>query len=336
MSQLDEHRAREPGRGRRVAAVIVCLTALLVVAAAGAMAIVERVAAPRDLLIPRSGALFGAFVGMTGVPTPEASERAVAAFESTIGRKLDVDHHFYPWAVPFPTAVERWDLANDRIPMISWHGDDTIAIASGSQDPLIRSRAIAVRNLDAPVFLRWGWEMDGGRNAPWVHSPSAYIAAWRHLRQIFTDEGATNAIWVFCPNAYGFTTGRAQAYFPGAAYVDWVCADGYNWAPDRKNAPWEPFDRIFARFSTWATKVAKPAMIGETGALERQPGEKAAWLQAAYTSVRRSMPAVHAVVYFNIDKLESDGASYDWRVTSSESALQAFIAVSRDPYFTTR
>jgi hypothetical protein len=260
-------------------------------------------------------------------------EGGVLEVESSLGRALAIDHHFYPWSQPFPTDIERWDLAAHRIPMISWHGADTEAIASGSQDELIRLRAAGVRDLGAPVFLRWGWEMDGGHNRSWARSPQSYIAAWRHLRQVFDERGATNAVWVFCPNAVAFADGTAQRYYPGGRAVDWVCADGYNWAPARHGAPWDRFATIFRPFSAWATSIRKPAMIGEFGAMERSPGEKAAWIADAFATISTSMLRVRAVVYFDTLKEDEPGGPFDWRITSSAAALEAFAAAGREPYF---
>jgi hypothetical protein len=287
---------------------------------------------PRDLLIPVSGALFGAFVGVPDLTDQRALELGVASLETSIGRRLTVDHHFHPWPDPFPGALERSDLDNSRIPMISWHGSDTSAVARGSQDALIKARATAIRNFGAPVFLRWGWEMDGGRNVWWVKSPASYIAAWRHLHDLFEDQGATNAIWVFCPGAPGFQTGRAQLYYPGSRYVDWVCADGYNWAPVKPGNTWQRFGQIFGPFYSWAVASGKPVMIGETGALEGAPGAKARWIGDARRSIEQHMTQIRAFVYFDHSPVE-DGHLYNWRVDSSAPALLAYRKMANDAYF---
>src|SRR5438105_15657730 len=79
-----------------------------------------------------------------------------------------------------------------------------------------------------PVFIEWFPDMDTSSLAV---SPASFVSAWRHVHDIFAARGATNAVWVWCPSAPGFASSTAQAYYPGDTYVDWACADGYNWAP---------------------------------------------------------------------------------------------------------
>jgi len=85
----------------------------------------------------------------------------VAAFETLIGRPLAIDLHYYDWTDDFPSGLEESDIAHGRIPVITWRGSSLDAINAGFYDPLIRARAAAVKQLGAPVFLRWGWEMNG-------------------------------------------------------------------------------------------------------------------------------------------------------------------------------
>jgi beta-mannanase len=248
-------------------------------------------------------------------------------FESQLGRKLDIVHYFYRWGTIFPTWRERWDLAGGRIPLISWAGYDTDAIRWGRQDAVIRARADGVKGLGQPVFLRWLWEMDGRRARCYVTSPSSFIAAWRHIWTIFHDRGATNAAFVWCPTDWGWVTGNPARYYPGDGYVDWLCADGYNWAPGKPGAPWASFVSIVTPFYTWAKGKGKPIMIGEYGCQERRPGDKAHWVDSARNAMETRFPKIRAVVYF--DQLKD----YDWRIHTSGSSFFAFKRMGRDPYF---
>jgi hypothetical protein len=253
---------------------------------------------------------------------------AIGALESGLGRPLAVDHHYHRWDLAFPGWKEPWDFENGRIPMMSWGPTSTTAINSGRLDDVIRSRADGVRELGRPIFLRWFWEMDGDVASRVSHSPPSFIQAWRRIRWIFARRGAWNAVWVWCPNAWGFTEGEAQKYYPGDAYVDWVCADGYNWAPGRPGDPWRSLGQIFEDFYEFGLSTGKPMMIGEYGCLERAPGDKAAWFEEARNTLKERFPEIDAVVYFN-----SFGDGMDWRVTTSASSLQAVTAMGADPYF---
>jgi hypothetical protein len=174
--------------------------------------------------------------------------------------------------------------------------------------------------------------MDADAKSGMSRSPAEYISAWRRIHDTFTQRGATNVAWVWCPTAYGFKTGRAQTYYPGDAYVDWTCADGYNWAPERANAPWNSFQTIFDPFYEWGLTTGKPMMVGETGVMERGAGEKAQWIQNAFATARTRYPEMKAIVYFDAIRYEH-GGSYDWRIDTSPGALQAFASVANDPHF---
>jgi beta-mannanase len=180
------------------------------------------------------------------------------------------------------------------------------------------------------VFLRYSAEMDGSRNRSWIQGPSAFIDAWRRLHRIFRAQGAGNAIWVWCPNASGFTWGNAEAYYPGGRFVDWICADGYNWAPGQRGAEWRSFAQIFRDWYEFGVAKDRPLMIGETGAQEGAPGQKAAWIDQARRQMASRFPAIRAFTWFHSD------SDYPWWVDSSPSALEAFRRLALHPYFTTR
>ena len=276
------------------------------------------------------GALFGAYVqgGGHGVDVQMA---AVEAREHDLGRRLAIDHHFYPWDKEFPTAREKADLRDGRIPLISWNGKTlNLAIGLGQYDELIRTRAQAVKALGQKVMIRWMWEMDGRQKAEHTQHPALYIAAWRHIHDVFADEGATNVQWVWCPNATAFRAEddrNAPAYYPGDDYVDWICADGYNWAPGRQKDQWRSFASIYSDFYEWGMSRGKPLMVGEYGAQERDPGEKAQWLTEAHQALKTKFTGIKAVVYFDANK------DYDWRVTTSPASLAAFRDMANDPWF---
>lgn len=315
--------------GRRRIAVGVVAVAVLAAATAFVLGGDGKPAgrAPDPGLVT-NGALFGVHTKVDS-RSDEAEKQAVEALEDHLGRKIDIDHHFYPWDKEFPTEIERWNLDNGRLPMISWNGRDVFAgdIAAGEHDPLIMDRAARVKELDGTVLIRWFWEMDGNKKAEWAGAPADYIAAWRHIHDTFDEQGATNVDWVWCPNASAFRDGEAQAFYPGDGYVDWICADGYNWAPGREGDEWRSFRDIFDGFYAWAAEQGKPIMIGEYGVQEGAPGEKAAWIADLQATVKTEFPLIRALVYFNANQ------DYDWRMNTSETAYAAFKEMANDPFF---
>ena len=275
------------------------------------------------LLAPASGAWFG-YYAQTRTYSQEAAKAAVTNLEAATGRTADIDHWYEPWGDTFPTWRQPWDFANGRIPMISWGKQRSDVILSGSEDAYIAARADGIKALGKPVFLRWFWEMSMSENLAYSQSPAAYVAAWRHIRAIFTSRGATNVAWVWCPNASLFKNGSAQRYYPGDDVVDWLCADGYNFYPDSSYREFEP---IFDGFYAWASQRPKPLMIAEYGSQAADPGQRAAWLDAARAALVQKLPRILAVVYFHSD------SEHDWTLYDESAALAAFRRMALDPYF---
>lgn len=308
-----------------------CLLALLGVVPAPASA-AGRPVGPLSL---STGSYFGAYGNPVSNDGINGGQAEISGLEADIGRKLDIDNRFYTWAQQLPTAQEVWDVQNGRIPMVTWGKHDTLDIISGSQDAWIRAQADRLATLGGSFFLRFFAEPDGAYQANIVHAASDYIAAWRHVHDIFVEEGATNAIWVWCPTANSFKPGSTNPWpptlYPGDAYVDWVAADGYNWYPSVPTNGGRTFKQVFQDFYDWAVTSGKPIMIAETAALADNP-DQAAWLTAAANTVETDMTMIQAFVYFDT-LVQKSGNTYDWRVSTVPATYDAYKAMAADPYF---
>ena len=289
---------------------------------------------PQGKLVPLEGALFGIHTTPDSASARAPADMGITAMEADFGRKFDIDNHYYTWDQKFPTWREGWDIAEGRIPLISWMGTSTNDTAAGRYDDVFGARADAVKALGAPVFLRWFWEADGERpsKSKPAGSPEQYIAAWRHLHELFQAHGATNAVWVWCPVSLHFYQGTAQPFYPGDDVVDWICADGYNWAPGKPNTEYLPFQHLFQAFYDFGLSHQKPLMVGETGVQENNAGDKVKWIQAMHVSVKQHYPSIVAFLYFDVDDSGANG-NYDWRLSSSPGAMAAFKDMALDPYF---
>jgi len=275
--------------------------------------------------------ILGAFTSLPGL----TEQVSTTTRETQLGRKYALNSHYYDWADPFPGTPEKADTAAGRTPMVTWWGIDPRQIVNGSQDALITTRAKAVAAYGKPLFLRWGAEMNGNWYA-WSgtkvgNDPSVFVAAWRHIRDVFTTVGVKNAAWVWAPNADSHPGGTDvtswnnwRNYYPGDAYVDWVGIDGYNWGATDS---WQSFGQVFG--PVYADYVGrKPIMIAETGSVEAG-GNKAAWLADAAVWIKAHR-SVMALVYFDTNQSSS---GIDWRADSTTASLNAYITVARDPYF---
>jgi hypothetical protein len=289
--------------------------------------------AAADPLQPGNGTLFGAWVQPPNGFTDADQQDAIRSFEHMIGRKLAIDGLYTSWTQAMPLVLARWDLHDGRVPMISWGEVSSAAVLAGTYDQHIRQAAEQLKSLHGPVLLRFFPEMDNpGHVAKLAGSPATFIASWQHIYKIFQSVGATNVQWVWCPTSIGYFSGAAQRFYPGQAYVNWIGADGYNWAPVRPGANWRSFAEIFSAFYDWSERQGKPLLVGEFGTDEGSAGAKARWFQQAGEQLEDLFPRIKAVVYFNSSHANF-GYQFDWRVNSSPSALAAFRAVVNEPYF---
>ncbi len=288
----------------------------------------------RHSLAPAHGALFGATVQPTSSFTDAGQEAAVTSFDRKIGRTIAIQEFYIGWGAAMPLALMSWDRQHGILPMISLAGVRTSKVSAGDYDAWIRSTASHLAATHAPVMLRWFPEMQLAKNKALAESPHSFVAAWRHMHKIFGKARAGNVRWVWCPSADGFASGAAQRFYPGKSYVDWVCADGYNWAPER-HVPWRSFAQIFGTFYRWGLSARKPLLIGEYGVLEGKRGAKGAWFRQAAKQIRSEFPAIRGLVYFNADSPDF-GLHFNWTVTSSPSALAGFRAFATDRYFRAR
>jgi hypothetical protein len=239
----------------------------------------------------------------------------------------------------FQTAQFDAVRAHGAIPLFSWgpgwsDGIDR-QIASGVKDAYITQWARAARAWGHPFFLRFAWEMNGTW-FPWgvgAHGNSAadYVAMWRHVHDIFTQVGATNVTWVWCPNVIAPATYQPlSALYPGDAYVDWTCLDGYN-----GDNPWTGFSELYGpsyQLITGTIAPDKPMMLGEVASTEAG-GSKAAWIAGMFESLWTLFPDVRAIVWLD-SYASGPGGHSDWPIESSRAATAAFAAGISSPLFT--
>jgi hypothetical protein len=275
---------------------------------------------------PAQGVWLGAWV-KPDWSTPEGRAAAFAGFEDQLGAQLPIAHNFQDWSDEFPGAQEKALLAKSDVLMISWSGTDTRSIVQGSYDANIRHRAQAIKDSGLQVLLRFRWEMDRPNLAASVHSPEDYVAAWKHVRRIFSEVGATNAGWVWCPHVTGFVESErnAAAYYPGDDQVEWMCADVY------AGKDFLSFGGQMDSFLAFAQSHDKPIIVGEYGVTEPgTPGQRAAWMREVRTYVK-AHPQVKALVYFAAK--QDRKPVYDSTFTNDPDGLAAFREMASDPYF---
>jgi len=339
----------------------------LVISQAGSQPIGPETPAPTPTAVapipaPQRGAYVGAFVDLY-----EASdsgyvslERQAANYRDDSGKDLAIGLVYMDFGIPFQVSRIRRLAALEVVPMVTWDPVgvehlDLQSILSGEWDGYIVRWAHDAASIDSPMFVSFGHEMNGDWYA---HSgslngggettgygdphkpdgPERYVDTWRRVHGILKREGVTNVSWVFSPNCESLPNeawNRPISYYPGAAYVDWVGIDGYNWGTTQPawGSQWLAFDEVFdsewrgRSLSTMMDQIPdKPFMIAEFASAE-QGGDKAGWIADAYSRIQHDYPRIGAVLWFNQDR------ETDWRINSSESSRQAYENAVSDPYW---
>ena len=147
------------------------------------------------------------------------------------------------------------------------------AIASGQYDDYLRTYADSVRSFGHKVILGFGHEMNGPWYSwGWTHTRAkVFVAAWRHIVDVFRQQGASNVIWLWTVNVDPPNDNAIQnpaRWWPGSTYVNWVGIDGYYLKTSWSFAPlFGPTIKIVHSLS----RVPIPILISEVGAPTRGP-----------------------------------------------------------------
>jgi beta-mannanase len=209
------------------------------------------------------------------------------------------------------------------------------AVIAGQWDSYITAWFQSVKAWGHPIMLRWAWEMNI-QAWPWSegingNTAGQYVQAWKHVHDIATSIGVTDVSWVWCPN--NSPSNNYAEFYPGNAYVDWTCVDGYNWGtdPNGHKLGWQTFDQVFhsAYQAILAIAPTKPMMIGEVGVTE-YGGSKATWITDMLTTeLPVNYRKIEAFMYFD--------CNYGplWPIESSTSAEQAFANGIGSSYYDT-
>ena len=256
------------------------------------------------------------------VPNLLSSLQSLDEYAALVGKHPNLTELYASWGDRFPGNLtkELWDEGTMLYIAIEPDRRQNIPdIISGADDGYIRQYADAIRSLNLPVAFSFAHEMNGYW-APWgpkYVTPEEFVAAWRHIHEIFVATGATNVIWVWSPNQIGIVTGNIllRAYWPGDSYVNWVGLVGY-YGQDQQFTFAGLFGPTVAEVRTFTNA---PVLLAETGA---PPGaSKPAAMTDLFTAIARRSGVV-GFIWFDYRK--SGKFEGDWRVNSGPESLATF------------
>lgn len=273
----------------------------------------------RPLLRPKNK-----YLGVAADGAPD-SMKPVEKFAADSGRKPNAVEFYSAWGDRYETALVRNSWEYGAVPYIAWEPmtKSLADIADGKDDDYIRSYARSVRQLNIPVAISFAHEMNG-HWYPWGTknaTPRQFVSAYKHVHDVFQQEGATQVIWVWSPNVINpMPTVRLQPYWPGDDYVDWVGVVGYygRSGPSTYGTLYGPTMNEIRRFTQ------KPFLIAETAA-ESGPRKSADIADLFQGTLGRD--DVIGFIWFDFDK------EADWRITSTPEAARAFRKQAESPRF---
>jgi mannan endo-1,4-beta-mannosidase len=252
-------------------------------------------------------------------PTSPKSYSGVTAFASASGRHPDIAMYYSGWGEPFRVAFAVTARANGAVPLVQVNpaGPSLAAIAAGKYDAYLRSYATAVRIYRYSVIIGFGHEMNG-QWYPWGRghvAPSVFVAAWRHIVDMFRAQGARNVTWLWTVNIVrhkGKLVPLAP-WWPGNSYVTWVGIDGYY------THSTDTFSGLFgATIASVRGFTKRPILLAETAV-----GQSAGVAKIADLFAGIKQFGLLGFVWFDMTQ---HGSLYfqDWRLESNPAALAAF------------
>jgi hypothetical protein len=324
----------------------VCVSALLVASACSSSVIPGlRIDPPGKgcgnsrILEPRCGVLWG-------VATQTPSIDALGLVESAVGRRFDMVYRFHELDDVVPTEDERKIAASGRRLHISFDTGASGAwrdVAEGRRDADLRRAARGIASLGVPVFVTFDHEANNPAKVT-LGSPDEFVAAWRHVHDVFADAGADNVVWVWVMMGAIETLPAVGLFWPGNDYVDWISWDTYNQSGCLAGAvvpsSYESFRKGVGPFYRWVhlhghevgMDADKPMMISETGSVV-YPNNSALTAQwyAQMPAVLERFPQIKAVGLWD----HSGNELCDYRFEDDPFAVAAIAQAGQDPRVTT-
>jgi hypothetical protein len=323
---MSESCSRSLARLLRAAVVIAALCG----AAAGAQA--------------QGQALLGVYYGNQGFNMDQ-----VRAMEAWQGKRHAAVNLFTDWCNRSKNLDNLFKLqlpnvwANGNVPIISWEpylcspsatpNDVEVRAARGDYDAYLNAWADRLKAFvsgpdgslgtadDRRVYIRLAHEMNGNWY-PWGaavggNSSASYILMWQRVRGIFWAKGldARTVQWIWAVNHEDVGVARAEDYYPGDAYVDWIGIDGYNWGASQSWSSWSTPEQVFApMLARLRGLTAKPLALTETASSSSMPGRvdvaaKSLWITQLFNYATAPTTGARMIVWFNEDK-ETDWAVF--------------------------
>ena len=252
--------------------------------------------------------------------------------------------------VPFIRVMTRstWNACSDKRYSLD-------KIIQGNFDSQLQRYARAAARVNGPLIMEFGTEVNGDW-FPWSGScnggatttgygspteadgPERFRDAYRHIIDIFRDQGANNVTWVLHLNSAGGSDAawnRHAAYYPGDDYIDWLGVSVYGAQDPTTMRTWNPqfrdvMDSAYRAMA--AISPSKPIALLEFGVTAHD--NKPQWIRSALDDIASGRYSrVKAVSWWHSDWRNDDGTWSRMRLDSSQAVTRAYREGIANPVF---
>jgi Glycosyl hydrolase family 26 len=330
---------------------------------------------------PEKGVYHSALTNFGGLED-EVSVQEINSFEKMTGKKIVWAYFSNNWdpEIVFPEEQVRSIHKEDVIPFIRMMPRTTTT--DGVEDPVytlqgfidgkfdedLRKWAKESKRVGIPIMVEFGTEVNGDwfpwsgilngaaktdgygdRNYP--DGPERFRDAYRHIIDLFRDEGVTNITWafhVYPPNNVGFRPQLLEPwnnianYYPGDDYIDWMGTSIYG--AFELGTDWDSFSGLLNETYPMLTALSdkKPIAVFEFGVLEDPlKGNKTEWVKDALKTIESGKyPRLKAISYWDerwtdciILCIPGLNGYIDLRLNSSQQTIDAYKKIIASPFF---
>jgi hypothetical protein len=237
--------------------------------------------------------------------------------QALAGTGVDLANHAYAF---FSGGVPQAEMITVSAGGTRWR--DVAAAGPGStlyNQIVTWARTLKARS--ATVMLAYNHEPEAHDRLT-LGSAQEFIAAWRHVRAIFDQQGATNIEWTWQMTAYSFrvpasSEQAAAKWYPGDQWVDNVGADAYNWIScgSTGNGQYNSMATLGNPVLAFARAHGKAASFPEF-ASHANP-QRPQWLADAHDWFVANENILSAAFYFNRPPTIASNADCKWGLTSA-------------------
>jgi hypothetical protein len=309
------------GRSRRSSTRLKKIVAFVICAVVAIVAVIVVVTRPWSKTGPGHSGQAVPYLGMYEPGAPRSYAR-LNQFARTIGRQPNLVSYYSPWGEPFQSNFAATAAKHGAVTLVQIDPKNISleSIANRRYDAYLRSYAAAVKAFGGKVVLSFGHEMNGDWYSWAYHHTSAavFVAAWRHIVDVFRAVGAENVTWLWTVNIVDTTDNHIpnpNPWWPGKSYVTWVGIDGYYYSPS------QDFAQVFGpTIVDIRALTGDPILIAETGA------SLAAGQATKITDMFSGIQAYGLLgfVWFDANSINAaTGETLEWRLTNP-TALAAF------------